>query len=146
MREVYWRYISDRTSNRMVVTGNHLYPFFVCVCKFSYSSKTESTSKDRWYFRANSVEGQVSCSNERYLFINTVLNYHLWLEYRNLTFNGMLWKVFWKYFSFDFDFQSNHSTEKIVFFRSVQGRAPRILPFRSYNNFPESPQNRSNDL
>jgi hypothetical protein len=31
-------------------------------------------------------------------FINTDLNYHLWLEYRNLTFNRMMWALFWKHF------------------------------------------------
>ena len=34
----------------------------------------------------------------------TSVNYHFWLEYRNLIFNVMVWTIFWKYFSFNFDF------------------------------------------
>jgi hypothetical protein len=81
----------------------------------------------------------------RTTFINTVLNYHLWLEYRNLTFTEMVWTVFGNDFSFDFYFQPTHSIEKIVLFRSVQGRGRWFVPFRSYMYFPESPRNRPND-
>jgi hypothetical protein len=66
------------------------------------------------------------------------LNYQISLEYRNLIFNGMVWTIFWKHFSFDFDFQCNHSIDKIVLFRSVQGRARWLAPFRSYTHLSES--------
>ncbi len=65
-------------------------------------------------------------------FINTNLSYHLSLEYRNWTFTEMVWTLFGNDFSLDFYFQPTHSIEKIVLFRSVQGRGGWLVPFRSY--------------
>jgi hypothetical protein len=60
---------------------------------------------------------------------------------RNLTFTEVMWTIFGKDFTFDFDFQINHSIEKIVLIRSAL--RPRSLA-RSVQEpyaFLENPQN-----
>jgi hypothetical protein len=68
----------------------------------------------------------------------TILSSHFWHEYGNLTFNETVCTIFWKHFSFEFDFQCNHSVEKVVLFRSIRSRARYLVPFRSYTRFSES--------
>ncbi len=62
-----------------------------------------------------------------------------------LTITKMMWTVFGKDSSFDFDFQTSHSIEKIVLFQSEQDRGRWLALFRSYMHFPESRRNRLND-
>ncbi len=64
----------------------------------------------------------------KFLFIRKALkNYRfellLWHEYGNLTFNETVCTIFWKHFSFDFDFQCDYSVEEFILFRSMQSRA-----------------------
>ena len=43
------------------------------------------------------------------------------------------------YFLINFESESDHTIEKIVLFRSTQGRPFYLVPFKSYKNFPETP-------
>ncbi len=45
----------------------------------------------------------------------------------------MTWTVFWKHFSYDFEFQSNHLTEKMVLFDLCKAKLASL--FRSESIF-----------
>ncbi len=67
MLEVCQRYLSDSVGNGMVASDN-IIQVFLCVYKFNCSFRNRIHQAAVDDVKIGSVEGQASCSNERYLF------------------------------------------------------------------------------